>query len=224
MGLLPENHAARIAWFQSRIALWNSNATEIGTTTGQVSDVSAKVTAASAALAAQILAQDNAKSATQTLLDAMAELTNSGMVVVEQVRTKSRLVGDGVFPLSNIPAPATPSPLGPPGTPTDFKATLMQGGDVDLGWTCANPAGAVGTTYQIYRRFTPSMAWEFLGASGERKYVDATIPAGITFVMYKIRGIRSTVAGPWGEYNVTFGAGAGEGATVTAVAAPKIAA
>src|ERR671916_187456 len=97
MGLLPENHAARIAWFQSRTALWTTNATAIGTTTAAVSDVSTKVTAAAAAMAA---------------------LTNSGMVVVEQVRTKSRTAGDGVFPLSNIPAPATPSSIGAPGEPT----------------------------------------------------------------------------------------------------------
>ena len=29
MGLLPENYAARIAWFQSRTAIWTTNATAI---------------------------------------------------------------------------------------------------------------------------------------------------------------------------------------------------
>ena len=141
------------------------------------------------------------------------------------LRGKAKQVGGtSVYTLAQIPAPATPSTIGAPGEPTDFKATLMQGGDVDLAWACANPAGASGTTYQVYRRFTPTATWEVLGTTGEKKFVDATIPAGQSFVMYKVRVIRSTVAGPWAEYNVTFGAGAGEGATVTAVTGPKIAA
>ena len=41
--------------------------------------------------------------------------------------------------------------------------------------------------------------------------------------MYKIRGLRSTVAGGWGEFNVTFGAGAG-GTTIVSAASPKLAA
>src|SRR4051812_1319044 len=88
MGLLPANHAARIAWFQSRIATWTTNATVIGTTTTQVTDVGTKATAAATALAAQETAQNAAKAATQTLLDAMDALTNSGNIVIEQVRTK----------------------------------------------------------------------------------------------------------------------------------------
>src|SRR4051812_20291607 len=112
MRLLPENYADRIAFFTSRTALWTSAATALGTTTAQVTDVATKATAASAALAAQILAQNAAKAATQTLVDAMTALTNSGNIVIEQVRTKARTAGDSVYPLANLPAPATPTPVG----------------------------------------------------------------------------------------------------------------
>lgn len=224
MALLPENHAARIAWFQSRLALWTSNHSQIGTTSADVTNVSTKATAAAAALAAQLDAQNTAKAATETLFNAMDALTNAGMIVVEQVRTKSRSAGPDVFPLANIPAPAAHSHKAAPGQPTDFVATLLVGGDVDMAWKCAQPAGAAGTTYQVYRRFVAGAEWEYLGTSGERKFTDATIPAGTQFVMYKIRGLRSTVAGPWNEFNVTFGAGVSEMTGAVTTVSPKIAA
>src|SRR5687768_10391985 len=108
MALLPEKHSDRIAWVQSRIALWNSNATQIGTTAAQVTDVSTKATAAADALAAQVTAHNAAKAATETVDNAMDLMTNATMIVVEQVRTKARSAGSGVYPLANIPAPATP--------------------------------------------------------------------------------------------------------------------
>lgn len=171
-------------------------------------------------------AENAAKAKTAILKDAVDALATTGGRLVNKIRANAELATDptAVYAAALVPAPATPSPVGPPGTPTDFVATLLVGGDVDLAWKCAQPVGAAGTTYQIYRRFTPGAAWEFCGASGEKKYVDATIPAGVQFVMYKVRGIRSTVAGPWGEFNVTFGAGGSEGATETAVTGPKIAA
>src|SRR5881227_1138280 len=99
MGLLPENHADRIAFFTSRTAGWTTNATAIGTTSTQVTDVTTKATAANAALAAQLAAQNAAKAATQNLFDAMDALTNAGNIVIEQVHTKSRTAGEGVYPL-----------------------------------------------------------------------------------------------------------------------------
>src|SRR5690242_15180589 len=124
MGLLPENHADRIAFFTSRGALWATNATAMGSSSTQVADGATKAMAATAALAAQLTAQNAAKAATQSLNDAMTALTNSGNIVIEQVRTKARSAGDSVYPLANIPAPATPTPVGPPGTPEAFKVSL----------------------------------------------------------------------------------------------------
>src|SRR5687768_7184621 len=121
MGLLPEQHALRIAFFQNRIANWTAEATNIGTTTTQVTAVQTAATAAASALAAQQSAQSAAKTATANLELAMAALTNAGMIVVEQVRTKARSAGEGVYVLADIPAPATPSPKPAPGKPTDFK-------------------------------------------------------------------------------------------------------
>ncbi|MDB5324356.1 MAG: hypothetical protein JWN40_5987 [Phycisphaerales bacterium] len=228
MGLLPEGHAPRIAWFQSRIAIWSSNAVVIGTSAAIVTDVDAKATAAADALPAHETAQNAAKAATQTLLDAMAALTNSGNIVIEQVRTKARTAGDGVYPLANIPAPATPTPKPPPGQPTDLKVALDATGALGLSWKCINPPGARGTTYNVFRRIGVGGEFTYLGGSGVKELVDETVPAGAALVMYKIQAVRSTSVGPWNTFNVFFGADTGGAAMVTSVAAvaasPKMAA
>src|SRR5688500_13460194 len=115
MGLLPENHAARIAFFQSRLDLWNTNSVAMGSNAPSVADVATAVTAASDALSAMQTAHNAAKTATQTLFQAMDGLTNKGNVVIEQVRTKSRTSGDSVYNLADLPVPATPTPKAPPG-------------------------------------------------------------------------------------------------------------
>jgi hypothetical protein len=228
MGLLPKNHAERIAWFQSRTAIWTTNALVIGTTTTNVTDVVTKATAASTALAAQETAQNAAKAATQTLLDAMDALTNSGNIVIEQVRTKARTAGDGVYPLANIPAPTTGTPTPPPGQPTDLKVALDATGALGLSWTCVNPPGARGTTYNVFRRIGAVGEFTYLGGSGVREITDETVPAGSALVMYKIQAVRSTSVGPWNTFNVFFGVDTGGAAMVTSVAvaaaSPKMAA
>lgn len=223
MGLLPEQYAARIAFFKNRIATWTAEATNIGTTTGAVTALQTAVTAAETALADQQTAQDAAKSATIDLRLALDTMDNLGMGIVEQVRTKSRTAGEGVYALADLPAPATPAPKAPPGKPTDLGVELEADGTLNLGWKCPNPAGTSGTTYQVFRRDTPTAEYAYLGTAGERKFVDATVPAGSSEITYKIRGIRSTAAGPWATFNVVFGVG-GSGAITASVTSPKIAA
>jgi hypothetical protein len=219
MGLLPEGNAARITWFQSRIAIWTSNSLVIGTTAATVADVDAKATAAADALAAQETAQNAAKAATQTLLDAMAALTNSGNIVIDQVRTKARTAGAGVYPLANIPAPAKGTPKPPPGQPTDLKVTLDATGGLGLSWKCVNPPGARGTTYNVFRRIGAAGEFTYLGGSGVKELVDETVPAGAALVMYKIQAVRSTAVGPWNTFNVFLGVDTGGAAMVTSVVA-----
>ena len=217
MGLLPENHAERISWFTSRTALWTTNATAIGTTSAAVTDVSTKATAATAALAAQQTAQNAAKAATQTLFDAMDALTNAGNIVIEQVRTKARTAGEGVYPLANIPVPATGSPKPPPGQPTELVVTLTQTGALDMTWKCPNPVGASGTTYNIFRRVGETGEFTYIGGTGAREFTDESAPAGAALIMYKIQAVRSTAVGPWATFNVFLGVSSGGAAMITSV-------
>lgn len=225
MGLLPKNNADRIAFFTSRTTLWNTNATAIGTSTTQVTDVTTKAAAASTALAAQLAAQNVAKAATQTLDEAMLALTNSGNIVIEQVRTKARSAGAGVYPLANLPAPATPTPVGPPGTASNFKVELQQDGSLILSWKCANPAGSIGTFYNVARKIGTG-DYVAIGTVGSRKITDATIPAGTASVTYQITAGRTTASGAPAFFTVNFGVSASGEATASVEApnTPRIAA
>ena len=205
MPLLPSNNADRVAFFNTRTGLWTTNAIAIGTTTTAVTALESLVTTASAALDAQTTAQNAAKAATDAVNSAMLAMTNAGMAIVEQVRTKARSAGDSVYPLANIPAPATPSPTGTPGKPNKFKNELNADGSLTVMWKCASPGGNV--TYQVYRRTTATGDFTYQANTGVKQYVDEAIPAGSSQVTYQIRAIRSTAAGAWAQYNVNFGAG-----------------
>ncbi|HEV2292655.1 MAG TPA: hypothetical protein VGR35_02295 [Tepidisphaeraceae bacterium] len=222
---LPKKTAERIQYVEQHIEPFTTNVTAIGLVNADVTDLETKAAAARAAFNLRESLRQQAEAVTLDLRSKLEAMNIAWASCTDKIKGKAKQVGGtSVYTLAQVPAPATPSPVGAPGEATSFKATLMVGGDLDLGWKCANPANASGTTYQVFRRFTPSAGWDFLGATGEKKFIDATIPAGVSFVMYKIRGIRSTVAGPWAEFNVTFGAGAVGSAMVTAVTAPKMAA
>ena len=109
-----------------------------------------------------------------------------------------------------------PSPRPAPGTPGNFKVTLRDDGSLDLAWTCSNPRGSSGTIYQVFRRATPDGEFTYLGGTGDKKYLDDAIPAGASSMTYQIQAIRSTVAGPWAQFNVSFGTPVSAGGAMTA--------
>ena len=114
--------------------------------------------------------------------------------------------------------------------PNTLKVTLNPDGSLVLKWACANPVGSSGTIYQVYRRTGAAGAFAPVGASGKKEFVDATVPAGVASVTYRIQAIRSTQAGTANDFTVNFGVGGGGEMTATLAAeqggpsAPKIAA
>src|SRR5688572_11971847 len=122
---------------------------------------------------------------------------------------------------------ATPSPMPPPGTPSNFRVELLGDGSIEIKWRANNPTGMSGVTYQVWRRFGSEGEFTFHGASGEKKYIDSTIPAGTPQLQYQVRGIRPTSAGGWAQFNVNFGQSASGAMTASAVqmkVEPKLAA
>lgn len=103
----------------------------------------------------------------------------------------------------NVRAKASPKP--PPGTPDQFRVELLCGGSVKLTWKANNPAGVGGVTYQVMRRLNGEGEFAFAGVTGEKAFVDSTIPAGTSFVQYQVRGVRPTGTGEWAQHDVAFG-------------------
>jgi hypothetical protein len=220
MAVLPRKPGERVAFFQNRQTLWNTNATQIGLTTAEVTALGTKATAAAAAIAAAEVARDNAKSATQAADNAVEAMTLMGAEMIKKIKVKAGEAGDNVYTLSNVPAPALPSPVGAPGMPFALKPTLKASGAVEMTWKANNPAGCSGVIWQIYRKTESTGEYMYLGGTGSRKFTDTTVPAGVPSVMYQIQGTRSTAVGDAAEFVVNFGVSSGGGmTTATAKAA-----
>jgi hypothetical protein len=120
------------------------------------------------------------------------------------------VTGDaGVYALAQLPPPARPAPVAPPGTPTGFAVELLADGTLRLSWRCKHPRRSHGTMYQVYRRTAADEAFAYLGGAGQKTFVDATLPVGVPQVTYQVRAVRSTAVGPWARHIVNFGAAAG---------------
>jgi hypothetical protein len=217
MGLIPDTKTGKIAFYQSKIAPWTTNAVAIGTTATAVAELDTKLTTAQDALAAQDAATEAAKTATATANNAISALTAAGADILRQIRAKGAITGDSVYELAQIPAPATPTPVGPPGTPYKLGVTLRPTGALEFTWKCDNPTGSVGTIYNVYRALEGSDDFKYLGGTGTRNFVDHTLPAGSTNVTYQIQAVRSTAVGVENEFVVKFGTRSSGAMTATIV-------
>ncbi len=209
MSLVPQTRDARIAFYESKIALWTAAAASIGLTAEQVAALATAVEAARDSAAAQLLAQESAKTATQVARQADEVMSREGAAAVATIRAYAKSTNDpDVYNIAGIPEPAEPGPVAAPGVPYEFVTELLQGGALVLRWKCDNPAGASGTVYEVFRRpVGVGEAYAFVGTAGEREFADNTIPAGTAGVTYLVQAVRSTRRGKPAEFNVTFGGG-----------------
>lgn len=207
--VLPNTPLEKIQFCENHVDPWTTNATAIGTTSTAVTDLTTKTTAARAAYNAQQAAQLAAKAATGDYHMAVSAMASAASDIIKSVKAKAATSGDSVYTLAQIPAPALPGPRPAPGQPTDFVVQLDATGALNLAWKCPNPAGTSGTIYQVWRRIGSTGDFSYIGGSGTRSFVDATLPAGSSSVTYQIQAVRSTVVGPWAQFNVNFGVSGG---------------
>jgi hypothetical protein len=205
MSLVPDGKSEKIEFFKARLDKWGLNASEIGTTVEAVEDLAELVEAAREALQAQQVAYAKAQSATLRLNVALEKMGTAGAAIIKQIRARADLAGVGIFPLASIPPRAKPSPIGAPGTPYAMTTRLGALGTLGLRWKCDQPAGAVGTTYQISRQLGETGPFEFLDVVGKKRFVDRTLPAGTSRVIYRIRAFRSTRTGVATDFPVSIG-------------------
>lgn len=229
--ILPKNPQDRITFCEVHNAPWSSAAVAIGTTAAKVTNLATLTASARAAFLAQREAQAVARSATNTYKNAVRAMSTACTEILLEVKAKAASAGggaDAIYDLAQVPPPATPSPVPPPGMPEAFKVTLTPDGWLELAWKCQNPAGAAGTVYQVARKIGAAAAAEFaiLGSSGIKKFIDNTVPAGAAQVTYRVQAIRSTQVGVANNVTVNFGVGGGGEmiASVGATGAPKLAA
>ncbi len=227
MSVIPKKKVERIEFCEDHVEPWTANAVAIGTNALVVATFASKTEAARTAYESFRAAQDAAGSAAIDYNVALAAMTDAASDIIKLVRAKAATGGDPIYALAALPVPATPSPRPAPGTPYEFAAGLDGDGSVLFLWKCTNPTGTAGTMYEVCRQVGGVGEFALLGVTGERQFLDMTIPVGTTRITYKVRGVRSTTAGSWATFNVFFGIGASE-VTVTqgavTILGPKLAA
>jgi hypothetical protein len=217
MPTVPVKGLDRIVWYEAHVPVWVTNVTAIGLISSETTDLTTKTTNARTAYAEQIAAQETAKAKTQAYYEALNLLSVAGAAAIKKIRGKAEQVGGtSVYTLAEIPPPAIPGPCGELGTPYKFKAELSVTGQLTLGWKNTNPKSATGVVYQVFRRTDPMGAFEYLGGSGDKKFVDGTLPAGSNQVSYQVQAVRSTSVGAFAQFDVKFGVGG-----TTSVTEPK---
>ncbi len=136
--------------------------------------------------------------------DAGTALVNKAIELAKVVDA-TPAVTDGQRTALGLSVRKTPEPMGAPGTCGEFKATLLNDGSVEATFKANNPTGMSGVTYQIWRRLGSEGEFAYFVATGEKRFIDSTIPVGTAQVQYQVRGIRPTSAGGWAQFNVNFG-------------------
>ena len=86
MSVVPRKIAERIQWFEDHVGPFNTNATSIGITTTEATDLQTKTTAARAAFDARQAAQQAAEAATLALRDAVDAMSLTGSALIKKIR------------------------------------------------------------------------------------------------------------------------------------------
>lgn len=213
MTTYPIRRADFTVWGQSHAETFSANAVAIGLTPAQALAFSDAISLLQTASVAQDKARDNAKAATEGVNDAFAAAKQITGETLKRIRLFAETTNNpNVYQVANIPSPSAPSPVPPPGTPTDFKIELDTSGAITLKFKCQNPSNGGGVTYLVRRKLPGENTFSIIGSSGKRSYTDPTLPAGVTSAEYTIQAQRAGKLGPVSlAVLVRIGSGAGGG-------------
>jgi hypothetical protein len=196
---------------------WQTSATAIGLTAAQVTAFKTVVGDAESAVTNQGAARATAKSSTLTANQKVKALRTSVAGMIRSITTFASVQAnpDAVYASAQIDPPQPRTPSEPPGQPTNITATLDDQGAITLKWKCANPPGG-NVVYSITRRVGSTGAFNQVGASGSRVFLDEAIPAGSAVVQYIVRGYRGQTVGPASAtFVLQFGSAGGGGFAIT---------
>ncbi|HED52858.1 MAG TPA: fibronectin type III domain-containing protein [Phycisphaerales bacterium] len=215
MATVPNGINERISFYENHVNIWGPNAAAIGLNPADIASLVTLVQTARAAHTAALAARESAKAATLEQTNALKGMDTLGGDLIKTIRAFAETTQNpDVYATAQIPAPAAPTPMGPPETPTALSATITNAGEVELAWT-ASRAG--GTTFAIERRTqTPGQpfgAWELLGSTPKKEFTDTAVPVGLESAQYRITADRTGgQSTPTEPVVVLFGSASGQSA------------
>ena len=208
MSVIPDGRSEAIDWFTNRLAAWQADPSAIGLTPELINDLATAAADASSARQTAEQAKFVKLAASQAYRNKADAMRTIGVGLVQQIRGYAKATGDeSVFSTALLPDPARPEPTPAPGTPYDFGIELRQDGSVELSFKCDNPGNVAGVTYDVSRQDDPQGEFEYLLTAGERRFTDATVPAGTAVATYRVQARRSTQTGDPALFSVRFGGG-----------------
>lgn len=193
---------------------WSDHTAAVGLPASQLAGLKAALAATEASLKTvnELRAQSLAASAANA--DAFADLRTAAATCVRSIKAFADAAPNPatVYQTAAIPMPLPPGPSQNPSTGTDFTAALnLSNGGLELRWKATQPQGVSGVIWNVQRQIN-SGAFVNIGAVGEKKFIDSTIPAEAITASYKVTPQRGQQTGPTsGIFQVRFTPASGNG-------------
>jgi hypothetical protein len=213
MTTYPQNRKDFLIWADAHVDLWVAVAAQIGLTPAQATNFRTKITEFRERTVSQEQARLNYSAETEganVSYNTARTLTSDLVRAIRSFAVNTN--NPAVYQIAQIPAPADPGVVPPPGQPTDFRIGLNTDGSITIRFKAVHPKGSNNVIYFVQRKLAGETVFTLIGGTGERRYTDTTLPVGVDGATYIITGQRGGVQGePSSQLAVTFGSG-GDGA------------
>lgn len=197
MGTVPPSRLGTLEFYETHLPLWAADPLIIGLTLEAVTDLQAVVSTARTAYDNAQTARVASKGATEGFYNAIDTLRTTGSGALAEIRAFAKSTENpDVYITAGIPAPSAPSPVPAPDAPTELNTTVAMNGEVTLKWKAKQPAPGAEVFTVIYRRLNGVGAFTEFTSTGEKTWIDTSIPSGTQSVSYFLRARRGDQVSP----------------------------
>lgn len=195
--VVPKRIVERIKFFTAHGQKWLASASEIGLSPELAQRVADLAQEAQQAFDLQQTQEQAARAATLALNAKVAELMRVGSGAMKFIRARAGFEDDpDVLAKAQLPAKRRWSRIGPPPVPQNVSCRLLSDGSAEVAWKGRFPAG---TFFEVQRALGDSVAFTTVGTIGAKRFVDGTLPLGVSSASYRViarrgRGLESASA------------------------------
>ncbi len=199
MATIPPSRPAQIQFCTSHIPVWEEHEAAIGLPDGFAEELDTLTQAARDAAMAARAARQASEAATAVYHQAVRAMRAKAAQGVLLIRTHANVTDDiGVLTMAQIDPEKSPSAVPLPTMPINVACDVESTGAVRVTW---DSTGTHGGYFDIFRRLDttlngPIAPFVCIGSSGDRTFVDATIPFGTFQATYQVRACRGKKKGP----------------------------
>lgn len=179
---LPPTRAQQLAFFEQHLAAWQASAGDLGLSSEEVAELTARIYRAQAALAAAEAAKQAAKKALGRFYGECTRVTLHGKTLLGKIDAHAQ----ATRPPAPQPAPEPalvappvapapePAPLEPQTTHlVELTGTVESDGRLVIRWTLAGAEPTIPVRFAIYRRIGADGDWAIVGFAASTKFIEA---------------------------------------------------